>query len=569
MNVILRSLLLAVFAVQATLQLFAQESGDRNQRAHIQVYLDKDKIQLQIKQLVEAMGSGKVLNFDGDFIFSGKVLPEFYKNRNYMPAWGNYTVLTAAIEALELAWQDGLNPDDYHAASIRKVVEQLEESLGSQHIDYQKVACFDLLVTDALLLYAYHLLEGKVDPKSLDPIWNYSFREIYADAPARLQQAITVGNLGEALHALRPQIPVYESYRQLLVQYRQLEQEGGWKSISGGKTIKPGESDERIPTIRQRLAKTGDLSTGADQQSLVYDEGLQADLKHFQRLNGLDDDGVIGPGTLRLLNQSASERVAKLRVNMERARWVVANLSNRFIVVNIPAYRAYYVQDKSVRFITKVQVGKPYSKTPVFKSKLGYIEFNPTWTVPRSIIRSSIIPHLKKDPAYLGKNHFDLLDMAGNKLDPSGIDFSGANASNFPYMVRQQPGKWNSLGVVKFIFPNDYAVYLHDTPSKALFERSERAFSHGCIRTQNPLQLAELLLEGTQWNKAKIDALIQSGETKRINPPAETDVLLLYWTVGYVEGKELGFFNDVYNLDGKVLAQLNKKTPTVAKRKVY
>lgn len=254
---------------------------------------------------------------------------------------------------------------------------------------------------------------------------------------------------------------------------------------------------------------------------------------------------------------------------MERARWLVGNISDNYILVNIAAFKAMYVENNKIRFVTNVQVGKPYTGTPVFKDRLEYIEFNPTWTVPWSIVKSSIIPHMKKDHGYLEKHHFDLLDKAGNKLNPASVDYSSISNSNFPYMVRQRPGTWNSLGVVKFIFPNKYSVFMHDTPSKALFERSERAFSHGCIRTQNPLDLAEMLLEGTAYDQAKIDETLQSGETMRAVPSKTIDVMLLYWTVGYGENKSLIFYKDIYKRDNKVLDELNRQGQNRSKRKSF
>lgn len=566
MNDAIRYIIVGILVVCGATQLYGQSKANENEKAHQNVYRDLDKIGEQIQIALGDLAAGNSLEFDDDVIFSEKVLPEFYRTRDYKPAWSDYATLLDALGALEHSWEDGLNPDDYHAGHIRAVVRQIKAKLGDNVVDYPAVARFDILVTDAVLLYAYHILDGKVDPESLDPNWNYSFRDIKENVPEKLQQAIQHHQVSQSLYRLRPRLQLYQSYRDLMIKYQKMKEEGiSWSSIGGTMVIKVGEEDKRIPEIRQRLQRTGELTAGSNMESMVYDDQLKTDIERFQRANGLDIDGVIGPGTLKALNESLESRIEKLRVNMERARWVVSNLSDRYIVVNIPAFKAYYMEDNKIRFATNVQVGRPYTKTPVFKDRLAYIEFNPTWTVPTSIIRNSIIPHLKKDPGYLGKNHFDLLDQAGNMIDTSTINFSKISASNFPYIVRQRPGSWNSLGLVKFIFPNKYSVFMHDTPSKSLFDRSERAFSHGCIRTQHPMELAAILLEGTAYNKAKIDEIIQSGKTTRVNPANDVDVMLLYWTVGFDENQKLTFYKDIYNRDGKVLEQLESKSQNRSK----
>lgn len=535
---------------------------DKNQIAHQKVYANQDKIAFAIQKTIEKMATGQKLEIEGETIFSANILPEFYKNRDYRPAWSNYATLLDAFTALRDSWQDGLNPNDYHADGIHKIIDMIEQKLAEKEIDYTWVAQSDILTTDAVLLYAYHLLKGKVDPESLDPSWNYSFREINKDAPYELQQAIANGQVAEDLHRLRPTMPLYKSFMELLVAYRQTAADGGWKRIPEGQVIKPGTSDARIPLIRQRLAKTGRLSDHSNPASIVYDQTLEGDIKQFQRINALEPDGVIGKGTLEVLNETVEQRIAKLRVNMERLRWIVSDLSERFILVNIPAFKAYYLENNVPRFTTNVQVGKPYTKTPVFKSRLHYIEFNPTWTVPRSIIKNSILDHIASDPNYLDQHNFELLDHAGNVVPNSRVNGKQLSPANFPYTVRQKPGADNSLGVVKFIFPNKYAVFMHDTPSKSLFNRQDRAFSHGCIRTQNPLELAAIILEKTEWTPEKINALIETRKRTRVFPQEDIDVLLLYLTSAYYDtdeqkANEVGFFRDIYERDAMVLERLN------------
>ena len=232
--------------------------------------------------------------------------------------------------------------------------------------------------------------------------------------------------------------------------------------------------------------------------------------------------------------------------------------------MNIAAYKVYYYEHHQLKHTTNAQVGKLYTKTPVFKGRLRYVEFNPTWTVPVSIIRTGMFEKIKKDPGYLAANNFDLLDASGNIVNPYALDYTKYTSHSFPYTVRQKPGPDNALGEVKFIFPNPHSVFLHDTPSKSLFDREERAFSHGCVRTQYPLDLAAVILEGSEWNKAKIDATIQTRVTTRAFPDEDIDVLIMYWTAGYYEGDGIGFFKDIYERDTRLLEQLNKVDHRVA-----
>lgn len=557
--VFLVALSLAFLSLPSTCLHAQHEYGDDNIEFHQQIYKDQHKISIKIRESVNDIIEGKPVEIEGEYVFSQTILPELYKNRDYMPAWDNWETLKDAAIALENAYLDGLDPDDYHVDVLNKIIDMIKHKLKEGEIDYDWVAEFDMLVTDAVLLYAYHLLEGKVDPESLDPNWNYSFKEISPDAPYILEKYIESGKVSEALASLRPEMPVYKMSMELLANYRDIAENGGWGTVEASGAIKAGDEDQRVPTIRKRLQVTDELSDDTDMESLVYDESLENDIKRFQHRNALTVDGVIGKGTFAVLNMSVEKKIDILRINMERLRWLSANLTDNFIIVNIAAFKAYYMKDHKMVFTTNVQVGKTYTKTPVFKERLRYIEFNPTWTVPVSIVRKSTIPKMKEDPNYLDEHHFELIDGDGNIVPNSSIDYENLSSSNFRYTVRQKAGEWNALGEVKFIFPNKHSVYLHDTPSKSLFNREERTFSHGCIRTQNPLDLAEALLEGTDWTREKIDATIKTRKTTRAFPEWKVDVLLVYWTAGYYDGDGIGFFKDIYDRDTRVLEQLDRR----------
>ena len=536
----------------------AQESYKVSHRLHKQMYSEHQLIAVNIQKSMVKLLNGGTLELEGERIFSPNVLPEFYTQRGFVPAWASYKAIEDVIKALHDSWEDGLNQEDYHGSGIRKLLKKIDNGLSEKRVDPVWVAEFDILVTDAVLLYAYHLLEGKVDPETLDPNWNYDYKGIMEDAPYQLEKAIESANVSVELQQLRPQNVTYKATRELLINYTQLKEKGGWPAVLEGETIHEGENDERIVQIKKRLARTGELYLSTDLESMVYDSLLVADVKRFQNRNGLKPDGVIGKGTIGAMNISVDERINTLRVNLERNRWIDSDLTEDYIIVNIAGFKAYYFENHKLRHSTNVMVGKERTRTPVFKDRLRYIEFNPTWTVPTSIIGNTIIPKMKKDPDYILKNNFELIDRSGKVVPQSQIDASELSLRNFAYTVRQKPGADNALGEVKFIFPNKHSVYLHDTPSKSLFEREKRAFSHGCIRTQYPLDLAEILLNDTEWTREKIDSVIQTRETVRAYPEKDIDVLIMYWTAGYYEGEGIGFFRDVYDRDAKVLEQLDK-----------
>jgi len=251
------------------------------------------------------------------------------------------------------------------------------------------------------------------------------------------------------------------------------------------------------------------------------------------------------------------DRVNQIRLNLERGRWVLDNLEADFIVVNIAGFRAYLYRDRKPVWSTRVVVGKTYHKTPVFRSLLKYVVFNPTWTVPYSIATKEMLPAIQRDPNYLSARNFDVKDRNGEIIDPAGVDWSQVTRRNFGYTFVQRPGVSNALGEIKFIFPNQHSVYLHDTPSKSLFARAERTFSHGCIRVDRPFDFAEVLLQQDGWNREMIDAEIAGRNTRSVFLSQPLPVLLLYWTAAIGEDGQIHFYNDVYERDQKILTALD------------
>lgn len=548
---------LIILQLSCVSSLKAQDRDEKLKARHERIYKDVDQIEAHITRLVEDLANGAVLEIDNERIYAKTTLGKFYEHIGYAPAWKNLEAFNQAIEALEGSLEDGLLPEDYHLDVLTSIAEKLINSDPKALVDHEWVAKFDLLLTDAVLLYAYHLMEGKVDPHSLDVQWNFGYAELPGGNGKRLAQAIQQHTLLEEVHQLRPQIPDYADLMRELSEYRVIAEYGGWGEIKAGGKIDPGDSDPRIVQIRSRLEATGDLKNLNDMDSELYDASLEKDVRFFQDRHGLENDGIIGKGTFASMNEPVEAKIDQIRVNLERFRWVMHNLTENFIIVNIAKYRAYLVRNYEEAFSTNVMVGTEQNKTPVFKSLLKYIEFNPTWTVPRSITVKEMIPKIKKDHNYLSDRNMVLLNSSGEIAPMSSVDFSAISSNNFPYTIRQEPGPGNALGEVKFIFPNKYAVYLHDTPSKYLFSKATRSFSHGCIRTQNPIAMAEAILEGSKWDKQKIQETLDSKLTTRAYLDKPMEVLLLYWTAGLYKKESTFFFPDVYDRDQVILEKLN------------
>jgi murein L,D-transpeptidase YcbB/YkuD len=244
---------------------------------------------------------------------------------------------------------------------------------------------------------------------------------------------------------------------------------------------------------------------------------------------------------------------------LERTRWVFRDLESRYLIVNIAGFHAYLIENGKRVWESRVVVGTPYRKTPVFKANLTYLVLNPTWTVPPTILKEDIIPAIHRDPGYLASRNMVLLDASGQLVNIADVDLQSLTARNFPYVVRQEPGPQNALGRIKFMFPNSHFVYLHDTPSRNLFERADRTFSSGCIRVEHPLTLAELLLnDPLHWNRAKLEERLAEGVTQTVTLKTPITVFLVYWTAEPDAGGEVNFFSDVYARDAAVLEGLRE-----------
>ena len=294
-----------------------------------------------------------------------------------------------------------------------------------------------------------------------------------------------------------------------------------------------------------------------DTPSNQFDDKLENAVKHFQQNHGLTTDGIAGPGTLAAMNVPVRARIDQIRANLERARWVLRNLPDSYVITDIAGFRVNYSRDGEMIWSTRAQVGKPYRKTPVFRDTIRYLEINPTWTLPPTILKQDTLPKIRKDPDYLRNKNMEVLTFSGEPVDPASIDWSQYPEKPFPYLIRQRPGPKNALGRIKFMFPNKHAVYLHDTPSRDLFDRDTRAFSSGCIRVQHPFEFAELLLDDPAWTKERLLEVVESRKITKISLKKPITVLLLYWTIDASADGDVVFKPDIYDRDPAIIKALN------------
>jgi murein L,D-transpeptidase YcbB/YkuD len=509
----------------------------------------------------------------GSRIVLDALVARFYETRQFRPAWQEPGRLDVLVTALDDVVNDGLDPADYHVETLRSY--RLDVRMGTP-LTLAERADLDLVATDAFMLAAYHLYLGKVDPHRLSAQWNFSERPIeFERGLTRLSERLSAGHVRETLERARPQHAWYVRGRERLREYRALHAAGGWPAVAEGPTLHPGTADPRVPSLRRRLAVTGDFAMTAPVPDLpveatLYDAALVAAVEFFQSRHGLAPDGVLGPATLRALNVPIERRIDQLRVNLERARWTLHEIKGDFVLVDVAGFYVTYFRDDEPVWTSRVVVGRDERETPVFRSAITYVVLNPTWTIPPGILVKDKLPELKRNPGALARMNIRVLDGRGREIDPYSIDWHRYGPHRLPpYQFRQDPGPDNALGLVKIMFPNPHLVYLHDSPAKSLYERDQRTFSSGCIRVQRALELAELVLDDPQWTQSSMQAVIDSGVTRTVNLSRPVPVLILYWTAQPRADGQVVFRNDVYGRDEATLAALDGEfrvpTPPVAR----
>jgi murein L,D-transpeptidase YcbB/YkuD len=502
-----------------------------------------DEIALQVRRISASGAVGK------ERLRSGAALERFYQGRQYQPAWTDGSQILPLADvlmgALVSAEAEGFDPDEYHLAPLT------DRCRHFRAIPTPEMAAeLDILFSDAYLTLASHYLRGRIAPARVDPDW-YIPRQMQ-DLAQLLSQALASGRINDSLQSLLPTDPSYAALRLAWQALRFVAVNGGWPHLKLPLPLRPGATGPEVAALRQRLAMAGDLPADAASGDL-FDDGLEAAVRRFQVRHGLEADGVIGPRTLDTLNVPAAERTRQLALNLERRRWLPRSFGERYLLINLPAFNLQLVQGGAPVLEMRVIVGRQLRPTPTFTGEMTYLVLNPYWDVPHRLAVQDHLPRIQKSRSYLKKNDFVVM-AGGRQVDPATIDWQKLGEKNFPYRLRQSPGEKNSLGRVKFIFANPHAIYLHDTPSRELFQHAQRSFSSGCIRIEKPLELARMLLDGTPLGSAEaLDEELESAFNRTIHLPSSLPVYLLYLTAWVDADGSVNFRPDLYGRDTEEL----------------
>jgi murein L,D-transpeptidase YcbB/YkuD len=479
-------------------------------------------------------------------LFSPRLLSDFYREREPGYAWSRPQA-ESMLALAEASVAHGLEPADFHRDALTGLISA--GVLESEPPDEAARWRVDLLLSDALLRYLHHLQYGKYNPRHINPDWTFVDS---VDARALLDEMHAVlgaDRLGAAVADVLPAPPFYEQLRAAYQRYLALA-DGATapdhsRPIPSGVNLRIGMRDPRVALIRDRLSEADGYRFPASGDPAIYDRALYDAVREFQGRSGLAQDGIVGPRTLAALNQPLAERLAVIRANLERMRWLYHDLPPDYLLVDITAFRVELMRAHQPVWTARTIVGTGEDQTPMFRDEMEHLVFNPTWSVPISI---------QKEMRGVPSGYRVLERRSGRRVYPS-------DPTNYRrYRLVQQPGPRNALGRVKFMFPNGHAIYLHDTPSRHLFERSQRAYSHGCVRVDDPLELAEALLATPTWDMGAIRAVVDRGRTRYVDLDAPLPVLLYYLTARADAAGRVGFRPDLYQRDERLLAAMDGAT---------
>jgi murein L,D-transpeptidase YcbB/YkuD len=505
------------------------------------------------------MGPATYLNIDAHGKTAADIdkrLTELYHGNGLQPFWivdgkpGPRAAETLAV--LEDAESQGLVPNDYF-------VDRIHQYWGSK--DTTGLVRLDILLTLGMMRYVVDQREGRIEPHKADAKLFATARDVDVDWDALRKTAFEAPDMKTFLEQQAPPFKQYGELRKKLAEYRAIAAKGGWSAIPAGETLKPGMEDQRVTMVRKRLAVTGDLVSG-NINGAVFDMALEEAVKRFQKRHNLTPDGAVGKQTLAAMNVPVASRIEQIVLNMERYRWLKRErMGERLVVVNIAGFEALAGTPGKFDVRMPVIVGKTYHETPVFSDTIKYVVFNPYWNLTPSIASNETLPKLKNDPHYLKKHNMRIFKGWGPdapELDATTIDWSKVSKRDMNrYRIRQDPGPDNALGTLKLVFPNEYNVYLHDTPAHGLFKKQQRAFSHGCIRMDRPAEMAAWVLGGEEkgWSLARVNEIIADRKRQVVVLDQPVPVYILYRTA-YVDPEDnaLYFYEDVYGRD-KLLAK--------------
>lgn len=507
---------------------------------------------------IEAViGDGDTITVGG-VVLKAREVRDLYAGRGWFPLWidmdGRLDPRVGPVVArLAKAREEGLVPSDYYVESLKELVRSA---------DADDVVATEILLSAAVMRYGVDVHAGRLVPREIDATFDITPKPV--DRPALATAVSMLPDPDRFLADLAPRHALYQQLKGALGGFETLA-EAGWPTIPAGESLRPGQESDRVPVLRARLAATGELVGDPADQGRLYDPQLVAAVEQFQTKHGLKPDGILGRGTLAMLNRQGPERMNQIVASMERLRWLPDDLGPDYLMVNIAAFTMDVVADGQLVRTMDVVVGQSKNQTPLFNSALTYLEFNPTWTIPPSIAAKEYLPKLRNNPGYLASRNYRLFSGWGGgsrEMSADYVDWYGVGSGTMRSMrIRQDPGPGNALGKVKFMMANNWSVYLHDTPSKSYFQRANRALSHGCVRLQDPIWLADYLLDGSpDWSPQRRERVMGSWTpTTRINLPAPMPLYLVYQTAWIDQSGEVAFRDDIYGIDAKVIAALQAR----------
>ncbi|UZD24218.1 L,D-transpeptidase family protein [Algoriphagus halophytocola] len=487
----------------------------------------------------------------------------FYANREYLEVWLFNGSLSNSgeelLEQIENSKYDGLQPVDYSLEEINALSSDPEkENKKFRNLSTDEMLSLELMLSDAFLTLAHDLENGKVNPASLDPNWKFEKKESKIDYLHLLTEIGAGRSVEHTLQELYPHSELYARGREAIEELYQIQANDtlAWEFAQVEGAIEVGEMHAAIPALRKRLMFWGFLEPYEIKEATLFDSIMFAGLQDYQKSNGMKPDGIIGTLAAESLNKSPQDLIDIAAVNMERLRWMPKmDWDQEMVLVNIANYQLDYMHHLDTAFTAKVIVGKEYNESPTFTAPMSYIVFSPYWNIPESITNDEIIPSINKNPDYLSQKNMEVVSGSGEVVKASKVNLSKDQG----YRVRQKPGGDNSLGLVKFMFPNDYNIYIHDTPARSLFAKETRALSHGCIRIQNPDQFAKILLDDKEWDDEKIQKAMHQENEEVVELDRKIPVVLLYMTFWADKDGKANFRSDVYDRDSALLKALRSQ----------
>ena len=525
----------------------------------VREYLISQLISLRIKNKLDSKTN---------LICNPEFLLDFYLRQHNHPVWVNQDGLikkaTIFIKTIIEADHEGLDPSTYHRDDILTLLTNIELNSILDAFEPAKYAKLELLLTDAFLSYGFHLSEGMVEPNPTDFDWH--IKKPKKNLLKILQTTLHDEKLEELVDILQPHHSGYLKLKSALLKYKNIKNSGGWHKVPVGPKLRKGDTGKRIAALRSRLIISGDLANSKSDNKEYFDEALENSIKKFQARNGLKIDGVVGSGTLSVLNISVEDRIEQIKLNMERWRWLPQDLGKRYLMVNTANFELDIIENGQSVTSTRAIVGRKKRPTPALSQKITYMELNPYWNIPHKIAIDDILPNIKEDPNYLKAKNirvFENWEDDANEINSESIDWDTVTKENFAYKLRQDPANSNALGHVKFIFPNEFSIYLHDTPARELFNKTKRTFSSGCIRIEKPIELAAYLLtDNSNWTYEKLTIAVNSKKTRTIFLPDPMNIHILYWTAWVDKDGTVNFRDDIYGRDRQLNIALNEKLHT-------